>query len=287
MVVKFPDNRTNPEKHAVNNPSNSLLLQELDTLFESADKTLDVEQVEAKLKQLQKNTPVMQDYDPQKAWELLQAQHPLLMEEDSRKQAELPVESHHRSKTVLRVASIVAASLFAMVIAVGAFGGETVQRVLEWGQNLLVSESEVPSDPIPPLHTTEDYRAVGEMMEEDGYTDHACPTWFPEDYRLQKNTRSLQTESVSYLAVYGTNSLSEPAEQVTLRVQLLTSDQVNLSFYKDEGGYEHTLGSLVFYVYRDDSSFCAVWIKNGFLYRITGDLSETELLQVLDSISTK
>ena len=269
MLIRFPNNREAAE--------NTRLMQELDELLQSCDENLDISQVESRLEQLQKNTPVMTDYDPEKAWEEIQNRHPLLVETEQ-------VERHHRSKTLLRVAAVAAAAMFALVITVGALGGEPLQWVLEWGQNLLEPNVVISDFVQPPVDPNSDYLEVVRLMEADGHTDHACLTWLPTGCELQRSNRTLSGASVSYRAEYDGTRMDGTSLAVDFHVRQLTEKQINLSLWEDKNGYTYEQDPYSFFIYRESEGYGALWLWEDFLYRVSGSLTEQELLQVLISI---
>lgn len=269
MLIRFPNNREAAE--------NTRLMQELDALLQSDDENLDISQVESRLEQLQKSTPVMTDYDPEKAWEEIQTRHPLLLETEQ-------IERHHRSKTLLRVAAVAAAATFALVITVGALGGEPFQWVLEWGQNLLEPNAVISDFVQPPADPNSDYLEVARLMEADGHTAHACMTWLPAGCELQRSNRTLSGTLVNYRAEYDGTRTDGSSLSVTFHVRQLTGEQFSLSLREDKNGYTYEQDPYSFFIYRESEGYGALWLWEDFLYQVSGSLTEQELLQVLISI---
>lgn len=269
MLIRFLNNHEAAE--------NVRLMRELDELLQSDDANLDISQVESRLEQLQESAPVMTDYDPKKAWEEIQTRHPLLVETEQ-------IERHHRSKTLLRVAAVAAAAMFALVITVGALGGEPLQWVLEWGQNLLEPDVVISDSSQPPVSPSSNYLEVARLMEADGNTSHACLTWLPMGCELQRSNRTLSGTLVSYRAEYDGTRADGTSLAVTFHVRQLTEKQINLSLWEGKNGYIYEQTPYSFFIYRESEGYGALWLWEDFLYHVSGSLTEQELLQILISI---
>lgn len=261
--------------------SNTQLLNEIDRLFEtSTDKDLDVGRIEACLTKLQERTPVMEDYDPNQAWEKFQTDHPLLFEsEDAQNHPGKTTKHSTHAFSFLRIAVIAAVMLFAFVVSASALGFKPMTKIVEWGKETFVLRVTSSGQLKLPESETTKYRSLREAVESDGYDASFCPTWIPKDYSASAINRIVSDKSILYYVEY----LSERGN-LLMTAHLLTAPTSDIPFEKDDSVIEYPYEDTTFYIYTNTGTLCAVWQCGDFLCTLDGNVTEEELYRIIHSI---
>ncbi|SBV96155.1 hypothetical protein KL86CLO1_10739 [uncultured Eubacteriales bacterium] len=266
--------------------SNTVLLSEIDELLSSGE-AMDTDKIEQYLALLQERAPVMEDYDPAVQWDKLKDEHPLLFEEDAVNTSEAGPEVKYspkpkRSKLVrlLHVAEIAVAALLCIIVAANAFGFNPIQAFFKWADGVIQIYNNPSGVMELPAEDPSQYHSLEEALAADGINSGACPSWVPKDYSVAAISVKRTTEFIKYSSIFE----SERGE-ILIRVMQFTPSEWSTVEERETGGYLYSHNGIEYYILSNYDITKAGWNIGEFSYLISGQLSENELKQMIDSIS--
>ena len=275
------ENRPGDMYPSVENRSNTELLVEIDRIMEQGE-NMDVERVEYLLAALQERAPVMEDYDPVKQWEKVQEDHPLFFTEDV-------LDTMPKKKKVLRgnffkkasrICQIAATLLLVIVITANAAGVNPIQAVIHWADGVVQMYGN-PSGVMELPTATEGsaYKSLEEALIAAEIDPDTVPDWIPKDYTLRDVKVRENDNMVRYSATYS----SERGDLSVSVIQYMTSKWIAIS-ERDEGGYLHQHNGITRYVVSNYDLTKAGWALDNIVYSISGQITEDEILDMINSI---
>lgn len=276
------ENRPGDMYPSVENRSNTELLEEIDRIMEQGE-NMDVERVDYLLAVLQERAPVMEDYDPVKQWEKVQEDHPLFFTEDALDTVptKKKVLRGNFFKKASRICQIAATLLLVIVITANAAGVNPVQAVIRWADGVVQMYGN-PSGVmvLPAAVEGAEYKSLEEALIAAQIDPETIPDWIPADYTLRDIQIRENDKMVKYSAVYG----SERGDLSIRVVKNSTADWIVIS-EREEGGYLHQHDGVDRYIVSNYELAKAGWALDNVVYSISGQITETELLKMIDSIN--
>lgn len=275
------ENQPGNMSSSVENRSNTDLLNEIDRLMEQGE-NMDVERVEYLLSVLQERAPVMEDYDPTKQWEKVLEDHPLFFTEDTF-DATPPKKKVLRGnffKKASRICQIAATLLLVIVITANAAGVNPVQAVIRWADGVVQMYGD-PSGTMVLLSESANsqYNSLEEALVAAEIDPDTIPDWIPKDYNLRSVQVKENDKMIRYSATYG----SERGDLSIRVVKNMNDDWVVIS-EREDGGYLYQHNGVDRYIVSNYELTKAGWAIDNIVYSISGQITESELLKMLDSI---
>lgn len=276
------ENRHGDMYPSVENRSNTELLEEIDRIMEQGE-NMNVERLEYLLAVLQERAPVMEDYDPVKQWEKVQEDHPLFFTEDALDTVptKKKVLRGNFFKKASRICQIAATLLLVIVITANAAGVNPFQAVIRWADGVVQMYGN-PSGVmvLPAAVEGAEYKSLEEALIAAQIDPETIPDWIPADYTLRDIQIRENDKMVKYSAVYG----SERGDLSIRVVKNSTADWIVIS-EREEGGYLHQHDGVDRYIVSNYELTKAGWALDNVVYSISGQITETELLKMIDSIN--
>lgn len=256
--------------------SNTELLQQIEILMDAPSETMDTDLIELYLSKLQERTPVMEDYDADAQWKELMDQ-PLPPAEEhktAKSRAARP-----RPRRVLKWVYTGLAAVLALVITTSAFGTNPIQAVLDWANDAIQIYTNPSGIMELPDDSQSEYHSLEEALEDNGIDSSSCPTWVPVDYRLTDVSVIPFGNMTRYSALY----ISARGEMTILAIQ---EDNRALSVLseKESGGYTYPNNGVEYYIVTNTATNKVGWQYGTCSYTIYGDISEEEIIMMIDSI---
>ena len=187
------------------------------------------------------------------------------------------------------IAAILAALLLATTITASAFGYDIWKVIAEWTRESFAftsneinnNESQQSVNTKSPGSHASAYSSLQEALDDYGIVDTSAPTWIPERFSL---------DSVSANAVPGFIDIGAyySSEDTVLIINILDyknqpqqfaqweKDNIDPIVYEKDG--------TTYYLMTNMGKQKAVWITGSCECSITGDISEDELISIIDSI---
>lgn len=271
--------------------SNTELLNEVIEMVEGQSaEDMDVDAIMERLALLQERAPVPMDHAPGDILEDLEKQHPLIFEELDAKgapTAEAPVEegTHEapkrrgRKRPIYYVAGVFAAC-FCLVVTANAFGFNPVQMLLEWAEGIV----QIYNDPSGIMELPEDdpseYHSLEEALDAYDMGPDQIPNWIPEDYTLYTvdtlDTDILVQCSASYISSRG---------ELLIRATRFPDNDWSGRTERDDGGSKYEVNGTTYYLVTNQDLSKAGWEYNDISYVISGQITEQELKNMIESIA--
>lgn len=275
------ENRPGDMYPSVENRSNTELLEEIDRIMEQGE-NMDVERVEYLLAVLQERAPVMEDYDPVKQWEKVQEDHPLFFTEDALDTVptKKKVLRGNFFKKASRICQIAATLLLVIVITANAAGVNPVQAVIRWADGVVQMYGN-PSGvmELPTVAEGSAYKSLEEALTAAEIDPDTVPDWIPKDYTLRDVKIRENDNMVRYSATYS----SERGDLSISVIQYMSSKWIAIS-ERDEGGYLHQHNGITRYIVSNYDLTKAGWALDNIVYSISGQITEDEILEMINSI---
>lgn len=260
--------------------TNTELLEAIDEMVNRPVEEIDVDFVDACLDILQVRAPVAEDFDPQTSWDRFREKHSALFEIEE----ELPIKAapskRRRAAPLLRYAGAFVAAMLCLVVTANAFGYNPIQAFLKWVNDTI----QIYSNPsgmmeLPPDDPSE-YHSLEDALEACGLSSADHITWIPKDYSVF-SVRVTSVGSITKVtAIYEADR-----GELAIRILEMEDTEWNGTAESDEGGTEYERNGTVYYVTSNYDVTKAGWKDEKYSYVISGQVSEKELKEIIDSIT--
>lgn len=123
---------------------------------------------------------------------------------------------------------------------------------------------------------------IEEILGELNYSENIFPTWIPEGFELEKViTNEFVLSGKTELRIHYKNG--QTRELITFTYNVYNSTMT--AFEKDANALEeYFVGDVTHYIFENLGKYIAVWNQNNIECAISGDVSLTELKEMLNSI---
>lgn len=265
--------------------SNAELLSEIeDMLSQNEGSSLDEEKLEKYLAILQERAPVMEDYDPSAAWDKLQSEYPAIFDTEERQDqlgfVQSSTKREWQPRLLLRWTEVAIAVLLCFVLTAGALGFNPVKAFLDWAEGIIRVNSnpsgimELPSD------DAREYHSLEEALKKNDIHTNGLPTWVPNDYSLLDVKVRGTDRILRNTAIYE----SERGEML-IRVTKYMTEDWSAAEEKEDGGYLYSHNDVDYYIITNYEQCKAGWELGSCSYVISGQISEQELKEMINSIT--
>ena len=282
------ENRLSPTKRDaltadVQNKSNEDLLVEIENILAQGE-SMDTVLLEHYLDVLQERDPVETDFDPEAVWNQLEGEHPLLFEknekvETSAQQEKQPAPNKHSGRRLFRFGEVAIAAMLILVVSANAFGVNPVKAFINWAGDII----QVYSNPsglmeLPPDDPCK-YHSLVEALQSDDREIVNIPQWVPEDYSLYSVDVKRSEELSRYTALY-----SSDRGELLIRVTYFEDQDWMNEEEQNPSGQLFESNGQTFFISKNYDQTKAGWQNGQYSYTVDGQLSESELKTMLDSI---
>lgn len=258
----------------------SELTEEFEQLSSMPD--CDIDLLCAYLDVLEEKAPVLPDgYEPAAEYEKFRDAHAELFNGLETEKAERPAA---RKGGLLRLRQVLVtfAAVFCLVVFVAdANGAGVIDRLIEWGTEIFILR---PASGVMELPSADEngFLSLQEALEHYGVEDAAIPTWIPSRYSINGIT-ALESNDMTII------SGKYIADSNTLFIRATIDRDEEFAFEKDavDNHNLYTAKGITFILSANLEEERAVWTAGGYVYSISGDITEEELKEMLDSIQIK
>lgn len=283
-TIRVQDNV--PDAAELQSMSNAELLEEIERLISAEPDAMDTDRLERCLALLQERAPVMENFEPEDKWSEFTNKHALLFAEEESEdgnedQSQMKTSGSRKPRAgrMLKRLSAGLAAALTLVVTATAFGANPIQAVINWADDII----SVYTDPSGVMELPEDadtqYRTLEEALETAGIDSLHCPKWIPADYRL------VEVSELSFGKIVRCSALYE-ADRGEFLISITQTDDtaLSLSIEKEPGGYTYQFNGVEYYIVSDLERSKAGWQYSGCSYSISGDVSEQEIIRIIESI---
>ena len=127
---------------------------------------------------------------------------------------------------------------------------------------------------------------IEEILGELNYSENIFPTWIPEGFELEKViTNEFVLSGKTGLRIHYKNGQTRELITFTYNVYNSIASGTMTAFEKDANALEeYFVGDVTHYIFENLGKYIAVWNQNNIECAISGDVSLTELKEMLNSI---
>ena len=127
---------------------------------------------------------------------------------------------------------------------------------------------------------------IEEILGELNYSENIFPTWIPEGFELEKViTNEFVLSGKTELRIHYKNGQTRELITFTYNVYNSIASGTMTAFEKDANALEeYFVGDVTHYIFENLGKYIAVWNQNNIECTISGDVSLTELKEMLNSI---
>ena len=127
---------------------------------------------------------------------------------------------------------------------------------------------------------------IEEILGELNYSENIFPTWIPEGFELEKViTTEFVLSGKTELRIHYKNGQTRELITFTYNVYNSIASGTMTAFEKDANALEeYFVGDVTHYIFENLGKYIAVWNQNNIECAISGDVSLTELKEMLNSI---
>ena len=127
---------------------------------------------------------------------------------------------------------------------------------------------------------------IEEILGELNYSENVFPTWIPERFELEKViTNEFVLSGKTELRIHYKNGQTRELITFTYNVYNSIASGTMTAFEKDANALEeYFVGDVTHYIFENLGKYIAVWNQNNIECAISGDVSLTELKEMLNSI---
>lgn len=271
--------------------SNTELLNEVIEMVEGQSaEDMDVDAIMERLALLQERAPVAMDHAPSDILADLEKQHPLVFEELDAKEAPVaapPVEvgTHEAPKRrgrnrLLYYVTGVFAACFCLIVTANAFGFNPVQAFLEWAEGIVQIYNNPSGIMELPDDDPSEYHSLKEALDAYDMFPEQAPNWIPEDYHLL----SIDISDMGALTQCSASYTSSRGE-LLIRATRFPDRNWSGRTERNNDGEKYEANGLVYYLVSNQDLSKAGWEYDDVSYVISGQVTEQELKDMIDSIA--
>lgn len=239
----------------------------------------DIDLICAYLDVLEEKAPVLpKGYDPATEYEKFKENHSELFDVPA---APLPEKAPAGKSRFIRLKQtlVTFAALFCVVVFVAdASGAGVLDRLIEWGSETF---SLRPASGVMELEVAEEngFKSLAEALEYFGVENPAIPSWIPSRYSIDKVTIFESNDTMIIGGKYGAID-----DEVFVRVTVGFEEAFTFEEDIDVGHTLYEANGITFILSTNLNTERAVWSKNKIAYSVAGDITRSELKEMLNSI---
>lgn len=267
------------------------LLDVMADQWEDMDETnFDVQSIDVYLAALDENCPMALDYNAEASLAAFREKHAYMFNDNEPLNHSYSIPRHrpHFYRRAVRLISVTIIVIFGCMITVQAIGFDVFGKVARWTEEVfrldLPAQTENGQINIDQAGINAEYNNLQEALGAYGITQPVVPSWYPEGFKSVLVAVSSLPGYIKFAEVYESddNSLS-----LTIK-QFVTEEAAGGAFEKDgndvtayeKDGVDH-------YLMSNNDQQRAVWNSGNIIVSISGNLSQEDLIRMIDSIYEK
>lgn len=257
----------------------SELMEELEQMSSISEYDCDIDLICAYLDVLEEKAPVLpKGYDPAAEYEKFKENHSELFDVPA---APLPEKAPAGKSHFIRLKQtlVTFAALFCVVVFVAdASGAGVLDRLIEWGSETF---SLRPASGVMELEVAEEngFKSLAEALKYYEVENPAIPSWIPSRYSIDKVTIFESNDTMIISGKYGATD-----DEVFVRVTVGFEEAFTFEEDIDVGHTLYEANGITFILSTNLNTERAVWSINKIAYSVAGDITRSELKEMLNSI---
>lgn len=254
------------------------LLDRLETEMDK-EEIEDTDLIDAILKLLDERVPVpVSQESPEESLRRFRAKYAPILDTDNEEREPRPI-----GRRILRVAMVACLCVALLLVGAQAYGINLIEQFLEWREETFVLRGSNRGGQMTLEEAPEgEYTSLAEAVAAYGITDLIVPTWIPEGFEVQYVRAKDQTYATNITARYESNGDKKIILKVYLSPEDIESDIHAEHSDSEYIPYEHN--GINFLIANNNAQCRASWVIGNCTCSINGDLTESEITQMINSI---
>lgn len=201
-------------------------------------------------------------------------------EETSSCKSDLEAEAKNRhGNRTRRSFFCVFRAAFCFIITASAMGFQPVQAVLRWAEGIIQIYTNPSGIMELPDDDPSEYHSLYDALAANGISTEGLPTWVPRDYAVSAIAVKLSDGVLKCSAIYD-STRGGLVIRVIEHTMALSTEAKEL----DSVGSVYTHNQTEYYILMDDGVTKAGWQDGMLSYVISGQISEAEIKEMINSI---
>lgn len=178
------------------------------------------------------------------------------------------------------MAGIAATCAICLVVTANAFGLNPIRAVLNWAEGIIQIYSNPSGVMELPVDIPSEYHSLEEALTANSISTKGCPTWIPQDFSLY-SVRVRKSDGI----IKCTASYESERGELIIRVSKRTTYNSTAIEECDDGGWVYYYNDVEYYIVSNFDWAKAGWEDGLNSYVVSGQVSEDELKEIINSIS--
>lgn len=239
----------------------------------------DTDLIDAILKLLDERVPVpVSQESPEESLRKFRAQYAPILDSDNEEREPRPL-----GRRILRVAMVACLCVALLLVGAQACGINLIEQFLEWREETFVLRGADNGGQMVLEEAPEgEYTSLAEAVVAYGITDPIVPTWIPEGFEIQYVRAKDQAYATNITARYESNG----DKKIILKVYLSPED-IESDIHAEHSDSEYIPyenNGIAFVLSNNNTQHQASWVVGRCSCSINGDLTESEITHMIDSI---
>lgn len=177
-------------------------------------------------------------------------------------------------KTVL-IAAIIAALILGGTMTAYAVGFDFWGAVAKWTRDTFGFAT------TEPIESAASYRSLQDALSDYEIKEPLAPNWIPDGYELSSVSVSQTPVRTTLLATYISNG-----DELLINITSLTDVNNNSNIFEKDGDNVTLFeaGGIKHYIMSNEARINAVWLNNSYECSIIGNITEADVIKMIDSI---
>lgn len=239
----------------------------------------DTDLIDAILKLLDERVPVpVSQESPEESLRKFRAQYAPILDSDNEEREPRPL-----GRRILRVAMVACLCVALLLVGAQACGINLIGQFLEWREETFVLRGSNRGGQMTLEEALEgEYTSLAEAVVAYGITDPIVPTWIPEGFEIQYVRAKELSHAVDLTARY----VGDSDQKIILKVyiRLDGDDSFVHAEHSDPESTPYENNGIAFVLSNNNTQHQASWVVGRCSCSINGDLTESEITHMIDSI---
>lgn len=257
------------------------LMEEMEALSSTPD--YDVELLCTYLDILEEKAPVLPDgYSPTTDFERFQEARAELFHAPRGESGAScpPTSAKKRVWRFKRIAAAFAAALCLLLVVAEASSPGTFERIIKWGSEIFSLQSKYGSMELPSASGS-GFLSLQEALDHYGIDGAVIPTRIPRRYAISKVTDFKANDALLLSGKY----VAEGNDVLLIRVAIDPRGAYSFEENLTEGHILYEVNGMTFVLSNNFDEQRATWSESGCVCSISGEITEEELKEMLDSVN--
>lgn len=195
---------------------------------------------------------------------------------------ETPRQTARRGRRVLR-AALAACLCVVMILAIAqACGLDLIGQFLEWREETFVLRGQSGGQMALDSVSEGEYASAAEAVAAFGITEPVVPTWIPERFHIEY----VRAKELDFAADITARYIGDDGQKVVLKIYKAQGKWSSFAHSEHSASESspYEANGVTFLLTNNKEQYRATWEVETCTCSINGDLTESELIQMIDSI---